>query len=110
MWTFFKSILARTKVLDAALGEVVFETPEVNGQSSRSFVKWRVKKGLDGEQYFVGLSMVADAAIGTQGSMTNYMNFDIESAQRLRFQLDRCIAEYQALTRTKPSEITSSAG
>ncbi len=97
MWAFLKKTFARSKILNATLGEVVFETPRVNGQSSHSLFHWRVKKDLRGDGYLIGLKMVADAYAGAEGSPTNYMNFDIESAQRLRFQLDRCIDEYYRL-------------
>ena len=99
MWTFLRKALARSATLNSTLGDVVYEAPEVCGQSSRSFAQWRVKKGVKGDEYFVGLKMRPDAYAGAEGSPTNYMNFDIESAQRLRFNLDLCIAEYYRLTR-----------
>jgi len=108
MWTFLKKYLARSRNLNAALGDVMFETSEVAGQNPRSFIQWRVKKAVDDDRYFVGLRMLPDAYIGREGSPTNYMNFDIESAQRLRFNLDRCIDEYYRLTRGIPPEAMSS--
>ena len=48
MWTFLGKIFARSKTLNAALGDVVFETPEVRGQYSGSFLQWRVKRGVNG--------------------------------------------------------------
>jgi hypothetical protein len=98
MWKFVRTLFSKSKTLNAALGDVVFETPSVTGQSPRSFLQWRVKRDLDRGAYFIGLSMLPDAYIGPEGSPTNYMNFDIQSAQRLRFQLDRCIDEYYSLT------------
>ena len=103
MWTFLKSLLARSTSLNAILGDVVFETPEVCGQYLQSFLQWRVKKDAKSTRYFVGLRMLPDAYAGPEGSVKNYMNFDIESAQRLRFHLDRCIAEYYSLTRDIPA-------
>ena len=97
MWAFVKTLLAKSKLLNQALGEVVFETPEIKGTSSHSFFQWRVKKAVEGDQYFVALRMCPDAHAGAEGSPTNYMNFDIETAQRLKFNLDRCIAEYYRL-------------
>jgi hypothetical protein len=108
MWTLLRKTFAKSKILNAALGEVVFETPEVSGQNSRSFLQWRVKRDIRGDGYFVGLKMLPDAYAGAEGSPTNYMNFDIETAQRLRFQLDRCIAEYYKLTRDIRPQTTSS--
>jgi hypothetical protein len=96
--------------LNAALGDVVFETPEVGGQNSHAFLQWRIKQDLDGDEYFIGLRMVADAYIGSEGSPTNYLNFDIESAQRLRFQLDRCIDEYYRLTGARRPADSGQAG
>ena len=97
MWTFVKKSLARFKSLNQALGEVVFETPEIKGATSYSFLQLRIKKSVEGDQYFVALRMRPDAYAGPEGSPTNYMNFDIEAAQRLKFNLDRCISEYYRL-------------
>jgi len=107
MWEFARKIFSKSKSLNAALGDVVFETPSVTGQNPRSFLQWRVKKDLDGGTYFIGLSMLPDAYIGPEGAPTNYMNFDIQSAQRLRFQLDRCIDEYYSLTGQMPLHAAS---
>jgi hypothetical protein len=96
MWTFVKKSLAKFKSLNQALGDVVFETPEIKGGSSHSFLQLRVKKSVEGE-YFVALRMRPDAYAGPEGSPTNYMNFDIEAAQHLKFNLDRCISEYYRL-------------
>jgi hypothetical protein len=103
MWTFLRRVLARSATLNSVLGDVVYEAPEVRGQSSRSFAQWRVKKGTKCDEYFVGLKMLPDAYAGAEGSPTNYMNFDIENAQRLRFNLDLCIAEYYRLTHQIPA-------
>jgi hypothetical protein len=100
MWTAIKRLLARSSLLNQALGDVVFETPEIGGASSHSFFQWRVKRSMEGGHYVVALRMRPDAYAGAEGSPTNYMHFDIESAQRLRFQLDQCINEYYRLTGT----------
>jgi hypothetical protein len=97
MWAVVKTLLAKSKLLNQALGDVVFETPEIKGASAHSFFQWRVKKSVEGGQYFVALRMRPDAYAGPEGSPTNYMNFDIETAQRLKFDLDRCISEYYRL-------------
>jgi len=104
MWAFLRNIVARSKILNAALGDVVFETPEVSGQYQRSFLQWRVKRDAEGSHYYVGLRMLPDTYAGPEGSPTNYINFDIESAQRLRFHLDSCIAEYYRLTQGVSAE------
>jgi hypothetical protein len=101
MWAFVKKLVAKSKTLNHVFGDVVFETPEVHGDSSRSFFQWRIKKGMDGGHYFIALKMRPDAFVGSRGSPTNYMNFDIETAQRVRFDLDRCISEYYRLAGEK---------
>jgi len=105
MWTFVRNILAGSKTLDAALGEVVYKTPEVNGQSSRSFIEFRVKRDLADQKFLIGIRMKPDAYIGPQGSPTSYMNFDIENARLLRDHLDMCIEEYSRL-RDSPAHST----
>ncbi|MBR0950452.1 hypothetical protein [Bradyrhizobium canariense] len=97
MWASVKKILARSKLLNQALGDVVFETPEIKGGYPRSFLQWRVKKSVEGGQYFVALRMRPDAYAGPEGEPTNYMSFDIEAAYRLRSDLDLCIREYHRL-------------
>jgi hypothetical protein len=44
MWTFVKQLLAKSRTLNQALGDVAFETPQIKGASSDSFLQWRVKK------------------------------------------------------------------
>jgi hypothetical protein len=97
MWSFVKQLLARSKLLNQTLGDVVFETPEIKGASSHSFFQWRIKKSVDGKQYSVALRMRPDAYAGAEGSPTNYMSFDIATAKRLKSDLDQCIAEYYRL-------------
>jgi len=106
MWTFLRKILARSRTLNAALGEVVYITPQVGGQNARSFLEWRVKRDLEGDAFFIGLRMIPDAYAGREGSPTNYMNFDIESAQLIRDHLDMCITEYNRLMRAGPANVT----
>jgi hypothetical protein len=102
MWAFLRRIVARSQILNSTLGEVVYETLKVPGQTSRSFLQWRVKTDLGGQELFVGLKMLPDAYAGAEGSPTNYMNFDIESARLLRSQLDLCIAECDKRMREIP--------
>jgi hypothetical protein len=97
MWASVKQLLAKSKLFNQTLGDVVFETPEIKGASSHSFFQWRIKKSVKGEQYFVDLRMRPDAYAGPEGSPTNYMSFDIETAQNLKSSLDRCISEYYRL-------------
>lgn len=97
MWASVKRILSKSKLLNQTLGDVVFETSEIKGASSHSFFQWRIKKSMEGGQYFVALRMRPDAYAGPEGAPTNYMNFDIEAAQRLRSDLDLCIRECHRL-------------
>lgn len=97
MWASVKKILAKSGLLNQALGEVVFETPEIKGGHSRSFLQWRVKKSVEGDQFFVSLRMRPDAYAGPEGEPINYVNFDIEAAKRLRSDLDLCIREYHRM-------------
>jgi len=97
MWAFVKRFLAKSRLLNQTLGDVVFETAEIKGASSHSFFQWRIKESVEGGQYFVGLAMRPDAYAGPDGSPTNYMNFDIAVAQQLKSDLDRCISEYYRL-------------
>jgi hypothetical protein len=98
MWGPLRKILARSKSLGATLGEVICETPPTKGVSSHSLFQWRVKKGLDPTSFFIALKLRADAYAGAEGSPTNYISFDIKTAEQIRADLDRCIAEYRRLT------------
>jgi len=104
-WTFTKQLFAKSNLFNQMFGDVVFETPEIKGVSSHSFFQWRVKKGVNGEQYFVALRMRPDAYAGPEGSPTNYMSFDIETALSLKSNLDRCISEYYRLADDAAREI-----
>ncbi len=103
MWTFLQRAFARSATLNYNCGDVVYEAPEVRGQSSRSFAQWRVKKGAKCDENISSASRCCPTRMQEQkGSPTNYMNFDIENAQRLRSNLNLCIAEYYRLTTSDP--------
>ena len=91
MWAMFKGLLSGSKSLNTLLGSVVFSTPREHGNYAHSFLEWRVKKTLDDRSLVIGLSMKPDGYAGAEGSPTNYMNFDLDTAIRLRDHLDRCI-------------------
>lgn len=97
MWDFVKILLTKSRLLNQAFGDVVFETPEIKGASSHSFFQLRVKRSVEGGEYFVAIRMRPDAYTGPGGSPTNYINFGMEAAQRLKLNLDRCVAEYHRL-------------
>jgi hypothetical protein len=46
---------------------------------------------VDESQVHIGLAMRADAYAGVEGSPTNYMQFDLETAERLRDRVNDCI-------------------
>ncbi len=91
MWTSFKNLFARSKGLNAALGEVIFHTPREHGIYSSSFFEWRVKRSLDDTATYISVAMKADSYAGPEGSPTNYISFDLEAAIRLRDNLNGCI-------------------
>jgi hypothetical protein len=97
MWTPFKKLFARSKLLSSLFGDVVFETPSLRGQSSHSVFQWRVKKNLDEKSIFVSLKLIPDGYAGPEGSPTNYINFDIATAEQVRENLDACIVRARQL-------------
>ena len=105
MWALVKTLIAKSRLLDQAFGEIVFAMPEVKGSSSHSFFQWRIKKNMEGDQYFVALRMRPDAYAGPEGAPTNYINFDIETARLIQSDLARCISEYDRLV-GEPSSYT----
>ena len=92
MWAFAKKLLAKSNTMNALLRDVVFKPPPVGGSVSHSFLEWRVKRSIDQRDVYIGLSMKPDGYAGAEGSPTNYMNFSLEAATRLRDNLNECIA------------------
>jgi hypothetical protein len=97
MWSPFRKLLARSKTLGSLLGEVLFETPPLKGQSQYSFCQWRVKSGLDDVPFFINLKMLPDGYEGPEGAARNYISFDLETAEHVRKSLDTCILECRRL-------------
>lgn len=91
MWPVFRKLFSRSKSLNALLGDVIFATPRERGTNLSSFFEWRVKKSIDGAKFYVSLAMIPDGYAGAQGSPTNYINFDLETAERVREHLTECI-------------------
>jgi hypothetical protein len=91
MWPFVKRILSHSETLSVIFGDIVFQTESENGVRQRSFIQWKVKKALRGNEFYVSLAMISDAYEGPEGSPTNYMSFDLAKAKRLRDKLDQCI-------------------
>jgi hypothetical protein len=104
MWKKLKQALGRFDTVNSMMGEVVFETPEVSGQAPLSSFNWRLKEGLDDQSYYISATMRPDASVEALGSERSYISFDIASAERLRADLDACIAEYhRRLRAAKPA-------
>jgi hypothetical protein len=91
VWPVFKKLFSRSQSLNALLGDVIFATPSEHGTNSHSFFEWRVKKSVDSTKVYVSLAMIPDGYAGAQGSPTNYINFDLETAERVREHLTECI-------------------
>jgi hypothetical protein len=90
-----KKLLGKIPILGSALGDVVFETLPLKGQSSKSLFQWRVKQSTDGKSYFIGLKLRPDSYAGPEGSPMNYLNLSIEAAEQAKLDLETCIAEYR---------------
>ena len=41
MWASLRALLSRSKTMNVALGDVVFETRDIHGQNSHSVMQWR---------------------------------------------------------------------
>jgi hypothetical protein len=98
MWAPFRKLFARSKMFSSLLGDVVFETPPLSGQSSHSVFQWRVKQGLDEKSIFISLKVIPDGSIGAEGSPRNYISFDLATAERIKADLDACIRKARELT------------
>jgi hypothetical protein len=84
------------------LGDVVFRTDREHGVFKHSFLEWRVKRSIDRDDIYIALKMRPDGYAGPKGSVTNYMNFDLHAATRLRDNLSACIEHAQYLKSLEP--------
>jgi len=91
MWAAFKKLFSKSKKFRALLGDVLFETDPVQGQTESSSFQWRVKRGLDQKSLYIAVGMVADSYAGPEGSVTNYISFDLATAEQIRADVDECI-------------------
>jgi hypothetical protein len=107
MWGSVKKLLGHIGSFNSLLGDVVFETPPVGGQSSSSEFEWRVKQGTDGQSLFVSLKCQPDTSFEVNNRSRMYIEFDLAAAQQVRADLDACIAELQR--RAKSAGPVSSA-
>jgi len=92
MWGPLRKFFARSNGFEALCGDVVFESEVVRGQLGSSQFQWQVKRGLDEKSYYVCIKMKADGTIGRERSPTNYINFDLPTALKIRADIDECIA------------------
>jgi hypothetical protein len=92
MWGPLRRLFAPSKSFKAPFGDVVFESEVVRGQAASSQFQWQVKRGPDEKSYHVGVKMRADGSIGPEDSPTNYINFDLPTALKIRADIDECIA------------------
>ena len=92
MWAPFRNLFSRPKGLSVQLGDVVFESKAVCGQVETSQFQLQVKRGPDEKSYFVCIKMKADGSAGRDGAPTNYINFDLPTALKVRADIDECIA------------------
>jgi hypothetical protein len=91
MWMPLGKLFSRSRTLNALFGDVIFTTPQVQGTYSRSFFEWRVKRSIDRTRIYIAVKMRADGSAGAEGAMTNHISFDLETAIRLRDNLNECI-------------------
>ena len=113
MWPIFRSILSRSKLFNTIAGDVVFATTEESGSSRHSIFEWRVKELLDKSDVVIGLKMKPDGFAGAEGDATNYINFDIETAIKVRDHLNECIEfaqNYRGACGTLPYSPMSPSG
>jgi hypothetical protein len=103
MWGSVKKLLGHFGSFNSLLGDVVFETPPVSGQSSSSEFQWRVKQGTDGQSLFVSLKCKPDSSFQVNNRTRAFIEFDLATAQRVRADLDSCIAELQRRARLGPA-------
>ena len=92
MWVAFKKLFSKSKNFRALFGDVLFQTNPVQGQNGHSTFQWQVKKGLDQQSFYIGVKMIADGYMGPEGSPTNYISFDLTTAEQIKAGIDECIA------------------
>jgi hypothetical protein len=97
MWVVLKKLFSQSKSLNALLGDVVFLTPREQGASAHSFFEWRVKASLDNSKIYIAVALKPDGYAGPEGSPTNYIQFDLDTAVRLRDSLNDCIEHARQL-------------
>ncbi len=92
MWGPLGRFFSRSNSFKALFGDVVFESEAVRGQLANSQFQWQVKRGLDEKSYYLCVKMKADGSMGPDRSPTNFINFDLPTALKIRADIDECIA------------------
>jgi len=105
MWPIFKRLLSGSKLLNVTAGEIILTTSQESGVSRHSFFEWRVKETIDKSDVFIAVKMLPDSYAGPEGAVKNYINFDVDTAVRLRDSLNDCIEfarKYQEVRKRAP--------
>jgi hypothetical protein len=92
MWSILRKLFSRSKNFAALFGDVLFQTNAVRGQGSHSAFQWQVKKGVDQKSIYIAVKMIADGYMGPEESPTNYISFDLQTAEKIKADIDECIA------------------
>ncbi|OCJ11862.1 hypothetical protein A6U86_02050 [Rhizobium sp. AC27/96] len=100
MWPAFRALLSGVKPFNVVGGDVILATRSESGTSRSSSFEWRVKELLDKSDVLIGVKMQPDSYAGLEGDVKNYINFDIETAIRLRDSLNECIEFAQRYSET----------
>lgn len=82
-------LFSRVPIVRALFADIVFDTPEVTGQYSRSSFSWRVKRDGTGRHY-LGVKMIPDGGAGDGGG-AQFINFDPDQAELVRERLGQAL-------------------
>lgn len=97
MVSLFRKLISKSKLLDSALGGVIYESSGVSGEYKNAYIKVRLKEKLGKDGYLIGFKMRPEMWAGTDGATTDYIHFDVKRAKQLRDELDTCIANHERL-------------
>jgi hypothetical protein len=64
---------------------------QVHETSNSGNVAFAQKRPVKGDGLYVSAKMIPDGYAGPEGSPTNYISFDLDTAIRIRDHLDECI-------------------
>jgi len=99
MWRTVRKLLSLWwQPLRAALGDVIFETQPIEGQTHLSTLQWRIKQDLETGGLYVSLKVVPDYYAGSDGRTQNYIDFTLDQALEVQKTLALCIAKFETGT------------